>query len=289
MNNSLFIPNNIEGSPTRDRSPEPAHLFTDLLCSGADIIRRKLIGGNDGSLDKSTRAPADQSQIHLSRQEKRALRSLRLVEKVERIGLENIMHSSSNNSAVGIASLSVRTRISSPMTQLTSLKNIAQPQRRNDDPYAVDRETIKAILNKGLSSESLPSDTADGSTTTSIALLGELSESTLDEKKYSITEKTQNEILSKSMNTYAISKKDKQMHRQKSRRSMINGTGNQSQRPDLGQIEKKESNQRSISNGKKQSDSNDDGRSWVSAEPQQSFSFVGSISSLFFGRKGGLL
>lgn len=302
MTNYLYH-KNAEGSPKRYRSPEPPLLITGLFYSGADMIRRKLVGGNNESPKRSNRMPADRNQINLSRQEKRALRSLRLVEKVESIGLENIMHASSNYSPAGIPSLSVRTRILSPMSQLTSLKNITQQHLRNDDPYAVDRETIKAVLNKGLSHESHLSDITTSSTTSSITHLGDSSDTIPNCKNYTTIETSQNKGLSEALNSTEMTKtpqKVKQMQRQKSRRSLINGGG--SQRPDLGTVGSI-SNKTNITDihrsplnqstkQTQQFDSHDDDRSSVaSAAPQQSYtqSFVGSISSLFFGRKGGLL
>lgn len=272
------------------------------------MIRRKLVGSNSESPDRSPRISARNNKILLSRQEKRALRSLRLMEKVESIGLENIMHASSNYHPVGISPLavgSVRTRTASPMTQLTSLKNISQQQqRRNDDPYAVDKETIKAVLNKGLSHESLLSDiTTDGSTTSSITYPGDSSDSTLNTQKQSVQASSHVSNATTNRNE-KTPQKVKQMQRQKSRRSLMNGGGGQ--RPDLGTVgsaaAKTISNNKTSSNIHNKSthgtkltqelDSDDDDRSSVaSVAPQQSYtqSFVGSISSLFFGRKGGLL
>lgn len=301
-----------EGSPTRDRSPEPA-LFAGLLYSGADMIRRKIVGSSE-SPDRSSRL-ATRNKILLSRQEKRALRSLRLMEKVESIGLENIIHTS--NQSVGVSPLAIgsgRSRTASPMTQLTSLKNIS---RRSDDLYAVDRETIKAVLNKGLSHESLLSDiTTDGSTTSSITNPGDSSDSTLNDKRLPIpaanlrsgptnlSNTTSNSSTTTTSDVARTPLKLKQMQRQKSRRSLMNGGGGQ--RPDLGTVGTPNAT-KSLSNNNKSShsnisgnstkqtqqfDSDDDDRSSIaSIAPQQTYtqSFVGSISSLFFGRKGGLL
>lgn len=69
------------------------------------------------------------------------------------------------------------------------------------------------------------------------------------------------------------SERKSRVHRQKSRRNLINGSTGQRQdlgtvnvRPDLGKIEKPKVEEKSLVEG-----------------------FVGSISSLLFGRKGGLL
>lgn len=262
------------------------------------MIRRKLVGNNYERPERSSRIPA-RNKILLTRNEKRALRSLRLMEKVESIGLENIMHASSNYQ-VGISPLavgSVRTRTASPMTQLTSLKNISQQQRR-DDPYAMNKETIKAVLNKGISQESLLSDiTTDGSTTSSITNSSDpLSDSTLNSKKRSLSHL--DKATATPIESIKTLQKIKPMQRQKSRRSLINGGGGQ--RPDLGTvapaIAKSLSNKNSTKNSHstKQTqeldlDDDDDERSSVALQQTYTQSFVGSISSLFFGRKGGLL
>lgn len=275
MKNILKM-NIVEGSPTRDRSPEP--LLTKLY-TGADMIRRKFVGSSESdSPERSARLPSPRDKILLSRQEKRALRSLRLMEKVESIGLENIMHTSPRYHGVGISPLAVRSRTTSPMTQLTSLKNISHQKRRSDDPYAVDKETIKAVLNKGLSHESLLSDiTTDGSTTSSVTSPSD--RVTVNDSK---TKSRQDE-------STKTPQKIKQMQRQKSRRSLINGAGG-GQRPDLGTVGPV--NNLSNQSTKQINDLDSDVSSVVSVTAQQQSytqSFVGSISSLFFGRKGGLL
>lgn len=288
--------NSPEGSPTRDRSPEPS--LTGLLYSGADMIRRKLVGENP--IERTSRLPA-RNKILLSRQEKRALRSLRLVEKVESIGLDNIIHSSSSSTssshhAVGISplALSSRSRNASPMTQLTSLKNISH-SRRSDDMYAVDRETIQAVLNKGFSHDSLDDDiTTDGSTTSSItSRSGHSTDTTLERDK--VNTSTTPEATRTPVKTDA---RVKQMQRQKSRRSLLNSGGGQ--RPDLGTVaggtrtDGGRMNKKLASTKQMQQsiDGDDDDQLSVASEaPHQTIaqSFVGSISSLFFGRKGGLL
>lgn len=244
------------------------------------MIRRKFVGSSDDDSPDRSRMPSSRDKLLLSRQEKRALRSLRLMEKVESIGLENIMHTSPRYHGVGISPLAIRSRTTSPMTQLTSLKNISHQKRRNDDPYAVDKETMRAVLNKGLSHESLLSDiTTDGSTTSSVTIPSDTRVSANDSKPKS---------KSNPHESTKTPQKIKQMQRQKSRRSLINGGGG-GQRPDLGTV----GPVNNLSKSTKQTQELDSDESVVSAtaHPQQSYtqSFVGSISSLFFGRKGGLL
>lgn len=279
------------------------------------MIRRKLVGSSE-SPDRASR----RNKVLMARQKKRAFGSLGLMEKVESIGLENIIHTSHHHHH-GISPLaisSVRTRTASPMAQLTSLRN----RRRSDDPFAVDIETVRAVLSKGLSNESIISDiTTDGSTTSSISSRGgHSSDSTLNSKKStapsSSSTKAVHSPTESNKESAAVTSatkppgKLKQMQRQKSRRNLLNGGG---QRPDLGTVgqAKSQSNAASttynnnsdskmnskicVSTNKTQQiqldDDDDDSSSVASVAPQQSLtqSFVGSISSLFFGRKGGLL
>lgn len=259
------------------------------------MIRRKFVGASDSESPERSSRIITRNKILLSRQEKRALRSLRLMEKVESIGLENIMHTSTRYHGVGISPLTMRSRKTSPMTQLTSLKNISH-QKRIDDPYAVDKETIKAVLNnglnKGLSHESLLSDiTTEASTTSSVTNSNDtpICKNNIDRLIAQDSSRLQPNL----SETSKTPQKVKQMQRQKSRRGLISGGGGQ--RPDLGTVGSVSNNSHNLSNQStkpaQEDDSNDDRSSVVSVTSQQSYtqSFVGSISSLFFGRKGGLL
>lgn len=316
--------NSPEGTPPREHSPEPP-LLTGLLYSGADMLRRKFVGGNvdDGTAARTSRLPA-RNKVLLSRQEKRALRSLRLVEKVESIGLENIIHSHHHPVGISPLAMGTRSRNASPMTQLTSLKNISHHQRRGDDLYAVDRETIRAVLNKGLSHDSLNSDSmsTDGSTTSSITRHGDSSDSATEKRatnsastaatvaaaaaaaKVTPTATTTATNADTPRTPQKSDSRVKQMQRQKSRRSLMNSGGGQ--RPDLGTVGVARGDAKGTPNARNSSSNklgstkqthqsiDDDDQSSVASEaiaPQQTItqSFVGSISSLFFGRKGGLL
>lgn len=157
--------------------------------------------------------------LHL---EKKALRSLKLLERADALGLENIIAPSCRISPLAIYSSNIYTARSSPMAQLTSLRNLTE--KRNSD------ENLKAHL--ASSSEAI---------------------SPTDPKKHS--------------------ERKNRVYRQKSRRNLMNGGSGQRQdlgtvniRPDLGKIEKPKVEEKSLVEG-----------------------FVGSISSLLFGRKGGLL
>ena len=153
--------------------------------------------------------------------EKKALRSLKLLEQVETLGLENIMTPSCRISPLALYSSNIYTSRSSPMAQLTSLRNFAE--KRNSD------DNLKSHL--ASSNDKSPSDP----------------------KKHS-------------------ERKMSRSHRQKSRRNLMNGQtrqdlGTVNIRPDLGKLQQPQQvEERSLVEG-----------------------FVGSISSLLFGRKGGLL
>ena len=291
-----------EGSPTRSRSPEP-QLFPGFISSGADMLRRKLVG--DTSPSSSAADPLRPSRISarnkilLSRQEKRALRSLRLMEKVESLGLENIISGNHHHQqTVGISPLAlqsssaitgVRSRTASPMAQLTSLKNISQ---HGGDHHLVDRGTIKSVLNKSFSStDSLPS--FDGSisgddmnsecSTTSSIGQGAAKKPPRPTSLEGGAQASATTSSPAKPNSSDI--RLKQMQRQKSRRNLING-----QRPDLGKVRPdlgKVAGSTATDSASQQHQQKQEQQPVVQQSMTQSF--VGSISSLFFGRKGGLL
>ncbi|XP_054742299.1 trafficking kinesin-binding protein milt isoform X2 [Anastrepha obliqua] len=309
--------NSPEGSPPRSSSPEP--LF-GILSTGADIIRRKLIG----DIERPNRNQAQQKQqkIMLSRLERRALRSLKLVEKVESIGLENIIVAHPNamsQMASGIAS-----RSSSPMAQLISLKNLHTCANNVVDDIHFDRDQIKTVLHKGLNTP--PTTTASGSidechfrntTTDSTATTSAISTErpALKDEDHSGIGGLQNAggVATATSSTSTTESRIKQLQRQKSRRTLKNGIAGQ-QRPDLGTIGGgggggrvrpdlgKVSSGASISGVKSETTvgpAQTQKRPQKQREPreprepreQQSITqaFVGSVSSLLFGRKGGWL
>lgn len=258
-------------------------MLTGIFSSGADMLRRKLVGDTE----RPTRLLA-RNKILLSRQEKRALQSLRLVEKVESIGLDNIM---TTHHPIGISPLAlqaspaltgVRSRTVSPMAQLTSLKNIAH-QSKNEELYIVDRHTIRAVLNKGLSCDSLRN--LDNDNSKIINTENQLHSSDSNEVTNERHKQYVNLSNNMNQNTTKIEHKAnvrvKPIQRQKSRRLNNVSSG---QRPDLGTV----SNRSRIENNKNV-DSQANSELTNNTPQTVTQSFVGSISSLFFGRKGGLL
>lgn len=232
----------------------------------------------------------------LTRLERRALRSLRLLEKVESIGLENIITTQPN--AMSQLTSGIANRSISPMAQLTSLKNInPNPNSNIVKNLHFDRNQIKDVLQKGLCPQTaLPVNKK----------VKEKSEHNNDPKvsninKVAISADPQSNPTPINYHDEATTNaRSKPIHRQKSRRNLKNG-----QRPDLGTIEgrvrtdlgrvsprtnrnqQQSSTQRVVSeSGANKSSSTSNGRD---NEQTLTQSFVGTVSSLIFGRKGGWL
>lgn len=287
------------------------------------MLRRKLVGsGPTETNDRQSRMSA-RNKILLSRQEKRALRSLRLLEKVESIGLDNMMPSSGQRGISPLAMQSspaftgVRSRTASPMAQLTSLKTGGRyggSSNSSDDERqsALENRTAirSAIMQGGMSSDSLHSLSLAGSdsecsTTSSVdhepaqrrpTSFGSGASSGADPAKSSETPSTTTRTTGNDKPNADV--RLKQMQRQKSRRGLVNGqrpdlgTVTGKMRPDLGRVAGGSSGQPAMSGrGVRQQSSTDDNKPAPITQQQQTMtqSFVGTISSLFFGRKGGLL
>ncbi|XP_065356318.1 trafficking kinesin-binding protein milt isoform X2 [Calliphora vicina] len=297
--------NSPEGSPTRSMSPEP--LF-GLLSSGADLIRRKLVGGD---IERPNRNQQHQKQqkIMLTRLERRALRSLRLVEKVESIGLENIITTQPN--AMSQLASGIANRSASPMAQLTSLKNIHTNSNNLVNDLHFDRNQIKDVLQKGLHPQELQTPTSSkssvggGALRTSDQREPKLKEGDTKQKQQQKMHKLDDDaqraagsIMSDLENS---SIRAKQMLRQKSRRNLKNGqrpdlgTIGGRVRTDLGRVSPKQHDQplstRNKASGSisKQISSNNKDHDTKEAQQSITQSFVGTVSSLLFGRKGGWL
>lgn len=250
------------------------------------MLRRKIVG----ETGRQSRPMSARNKVLLSRQEQRALRSIRLMEKVESLGLDNIIAS---HQPVGISPLALqgspsltgaRSRTASPMAQLTSLKNISQ---RGEDGYAFDRGSIRSALSQATSSD-IESDTNSECSTTSSVDRIESNKSVAATKPVVHQPSPSRNVGS---TTQPIDGRLKQMQRQKSRRSLMNGSNGQ--RPDLGTVAGKvrpDLGKVSRSNNESNSHAAESPKKEERPTIQQSVaqSFVGSISSLFFGRKGGL-
>ncbi|XP_055592447.1 trafficking kinesin-binding protein milt-like isoform X3 [Uranotaenia lowii] len=329
--------NSPEGSPTRSMSPEPP-LLSGLLASGADILRKKFaVASSSSEMERPSRLTA-RNKLALSRLEKKALRSIKIMEKVESMGVDNFMpHGSHGISPLALHGSSalytstVRGRTSSPMAQLTSLKHLQDNSRlkQQQDELTIDKETIKAVLSKGLSHDSLKnissgaSDVSSGSSSSSTSGVyadSDTASSVSGVRPLTSTAKpsakTGKDVKEKDKpaTSPTTAARLKQMQRQKSRRNLLNGA-NGSQRPDLGTVNGNSGRQASVrpdlgtvgssnksnSNNNKSNSRNDSApgsaraaaSSSSPATPEASRSLgqsvYGTISSLLFGRKGGLL
>ncbi|XP_064539159.1 trafficking kinesin-binding protein milt isoform X2 [Drosophila montana] len=311
--------NSPEGSPPRAQSPEP--LF-GLLSSGADLIKRKLVGPSDLQRQRSLSKQQHQQKVMLSHLERRALRSLNLIEKVESIGLENII-SAQRGLGTGIAN-----RSSSPLSQISgssgggdSLQSLHTSSNSIVDDIHFDRAQIKGVLHRGLKSptpaatSTAATSMAASSASTSSAYNSEDSDDqgivlqrkpNLSSAAAAPTAKMANPAAAAGDASASASEtRLKQMQRQKSRRNLKNGMA--VQRPDLGTIAGSGSSsgggvRRVRSDLGKVSDSSSSGAGAPTTDAKSSDSeskttasqsitqaFVGSVSSLLFGRKGGWL
>ncbi|XP_012143514.2 trafficking kinesin-binding protein milt isoform X1 [Megachile rotundata] len=204
--------NSPDASPPESRSSSPIRdsgLSLGLLSSGAELLKRTFGGEPE---------PVQRKRTVISRSDKKALTSIRLVEKLERIGIDTIMATTVGSSISPLAlqgSLYTRRTTESPMAQLTFLKN--------------------SMSSSGSQEKLSPSSTASDSAATKRKIIG----------------KKQDESIS-----------NRESNRQRR-------TGARATRPDLGQV--------------------------TSAVPvtvtkeSPAQSALGTISSLLFGRKGGLL
>ncbi|EDW87792.1 trafficking kinesin-binding protein milt isoform X2 [Drosophila yakuba] len=308
--------NSPEGSPPRAQSPEP--LF-GLLSSGADLIRRKIVGDQHQQAQQKQRSSLSKQQqqkIMLSHLERRALRSLNLIEKVESIGLENII-SAQRGLGSGIAN-----RSSSPLSS-GSLQSLHTSSNSIVDDIHFDRAQIKGVLHRGLKSPTpaAPSTSAaaaaglarstssstsaynsDGSDDQGLVMKIKPSKSATPTTTAAAAQSQPSSGTSAQTTTSngtASETRLKQMQRQKSRRQLKNGMANQ--RPDLGTISGAGGGGRVRPDLGKVADSGSSKLSTTKrneakpaeeeeATPQTiTQAFVGSVSSLLFGRKGGWL
>ncbi|XP_029052654.2 trafficking kinesin-binding protein milt isoform X2 [Osmia bicornis bicornis] len=112
--------NSPDASPPESRSSSPIRdsgLSLGLLSSGAELLKRTFGAEPEHVQRKRT---------VISRSDKKALTSIRLVEKLERIGIDTIMATTVGSSISPLAlqgSLYTRRTMESPMAQLTFLKN----------------------------------------------------------------------------------------------------------------------------------------------------------------------
>ncbi|XP_043461504.1 trafficking kinesin-binding protein milt isoform X2 [Leptopilina heterotoma] len=220
--------NSPDGSPTHSRSASPSptssSLSFGLFTTGAELLKRTFGSESATPIPTASQVKRKRAKNPLSRSEKKALTGIRLVEKLERIGIDTIMSATTSTNISPLAlqgALYTRRNMESPMAQLTFLKNSMSSSFSQEK---LDLSSSASSISEN-SISSLPSDRSRG-----------LSDS---EGKLS----------------YGSSRQ---------RRS-----GNRSTRPDLGQVKP------------------------PAAPPvtkeSAAQSALGTLSSLLFGRKGGLL
>lgn len=235
------------GSPplTRNRHSEPVSL-TSFLTSSAGLIRKKITGHHSMSRSFSVDRDYDNNKAAMLLEKKAKIRSIKLLEKVETLGIENILLATSltssastsqiMNNSLALHSSNIYTRYNnSPMAQLTNLKHLSDHKKNARSSVSSSESSSESDILKSSSAVS----------------------------------STQHNNISSNKESHEARMKHK-MQRQKTRRNM-----NAVQRPDLGTV-----------NGTKAGATQE-----KSAQSKQGLvgGFVGSISSIFFGRKGGFL
>lgn len=226
--------------PSRSSSPPPysSPFRLGLFSSGAELLKRTFGSEEPVPVRKSKR-----SKPQLSRSDKKALTGIRLVEKLERIGIDTIMATTASSSISPLAlqgAIYTRRSMDSPMAQLTSLKT------------SMSSSISQEKLSSGSSSSSQSSSSGDSL----------IRKPPLPPSKSRGKEATELGVPARPGSGALNTRLGQLSNRQ--RRSGAGAT-----RPDLGQVK-------------------------ASSTPQNvketaTQSALGTISSLLFGRKGGLL
>lgn len=201
-------------TPSHSSNHEPVTL-TSFLTSSAGLLKKKITGSSHHGHSESEKAA-------IILEKKAKFRSMRLLEKVETLGIENILpttttsSSSSHiiNKSLSLHSSNIYTRYhNSPMTQLTSLKHLSKTSPESSDVCDKSDTSARAISPTNSQQKESPEARAK-----------------------------------------------QKLNRQKTRRNM------NTKRPDLGTV-----------------------NSAVDKTKETKQGLIGSISSIFFGRKGGFL
>lgn len=220
-------------SPTRSSSPSPesgASLTLGLLSTGAELLRRTFSYEPAAPVQPKKKRP----KSTISRSDKKSLPGIRLVEKLERIGIDQIIATTvSSISPLALqGALYTRRSTGSPMAQLTFLKTSMSS--------STSQEKISPSSSTTSSSDEFP-------LTKSSSLLGKWDDSKEPEPSGS-----------NAFNSRAAGQSPDRQRR----------SGARATRPDLGRVKPPVPTP-------------------VTKESKQSA--LGAISSLLFGRKGGLL
>ncbi|XP_043283316.1 trafficking kinesin-binding protein milt isoform X2 [Venturia canescens] len=250
--------NSPDGSPpdSRSNSPGPyenSSLSFGLFSTGAELLKRTFSGEPSPPTPISSKTQRKKrSKPALSRSDKKALSTIRLVEKLERIGIDTIMATTASSSVSPLAlqgGLYSRRSNDSPMQQLTFLKSSMSTEKLG-----------------GSSSLSSCSSNCGSSIAGSSSRGSSTSKSSRDRQAGPDNGPAG---LSTRPNSAGLNSRLSQMSQSRQRRG---GGGGGTTRPDLGQVKSANSN------------------STVPVSKESAAqSALGTISSLLFGRKGGLL
>ncbi|KAI4497787.1 hypothetical protein M0802_007113 [Mischocyttarus mexicanus] len=245
--------------PTATSQQENTSLSFSLLSSGAELLKRTFSTESSSQSQSNKRT---RSKPSLSRSEKKALSGIRLVEKLERIGIDAIMSTTVGSSISPLAlqgALYSRRSMKSPMAQLTFLKSSM--------PSSVSQER----LSSSSSSSSSVSSEFRSKPTSERHMMN-------DENRRNKIDDDDNDGASSSVVSSANSSLDSPI------RSFILGCA-------FGTQDKRDSD-----GGSSKPTRSDLGKVMAPANiaipvTRESITqtALGSISSLFFGRKGGLL
>lgn len=214
------------GSPIHTSNHQPVSI-TSFLSSSAGLLKK--ITGKTNQNDK------EKAML----EKKAKLRSIKLLQKVETLGIENILPTTTSsltsqqiiNKPLALHSSNIYTRYHhSPMTQLTSLKHLSS--------------TASSSSSSSLVKSTSEYKSSDNRSESSVSPTNGQRKETQDARA------------------------KQKLSRQKTRRNL------HAQRPDLGTVKS------SISSDKTKE---------PKQHQQQQQGLIGSISSIFFGRKGGFL
>lgn len=209
------------GSPIHHHHHAEPVSITSFLTSRAGLLKKKFTGAHSSRM-------TDENKAAIILEKKAKFRSIKILENVHSLGIDNILSTTSPstsqiiNKPLALNSSNIYTRYNSPMLQLTSLKHLSEKTRSSENASDVSDKassTLSAVNSANISNK-------------------ETQEARMKHK----------------------------MQRQKTRRNI-----NAIQRPDLGTV-----------NGTKARENDSHKQGIVGG-------FVGSISSIFFGRKGGFL
>ncbi|XP_044002306.1 trafficking kinesin-binding protein milt isoform X1 [Aphidius gifuensis] len=152
---------NLKSSTSNDESNTSMDYSFGLFSSGAELLKRTFSAESTPTSSSSSAAINQQKRKRkpaLSRSDKKALTSIRLVEKLERIGIDTIMATAGSSTMSSLTlqgALCTRRSIESPMAQLTFLKgsiSSSSISSASSDSFSTSRGKLKDTKDNGNSS-----------------------------------------------------------------------------------------------------------------------------------------